>query len=893
MIAQRVADFARWRLLPVAVWCATWIATPLVAAPISLPVTKDNSIVLVDGEWTENHGARNQIRIKANQHLVAMDFDVSAIVGRKVKRATLLCYQAEHRLAQVTLSTIAVPWDELKSNGLSAGVDGIEGWGSSGVRFPAVAGGNSFTFVTTTQSEPHEGQFHWDVPPDMIHALANGLAFGLAIHEHDNDLTRNPTIVSREQSAKKPALVVEFEEESDPAPQPPTDLALSPLSSTEARLSWIGPIEGFAYDVLVDGVPLGRHNIPFVTPGIPQVIPLRDLPATVTKSATHEVRVVTLSRTGKRSTAATVRGTIFQSLAIAPPEIKWPASVRKPIANLAVIPVADKYDQAGEPVGDLPADYRTHNSLYDGQRVRLAGAAGEVCGFQLLIRGKGQVSVDIRLPGPPLRVERHLAHYVAANGRMIPDPLVPLPDPLPLTPDADQVVFVDCYLPFDAAAGVRKGAIALSDGRSVPLELEIRPFSIPRKATFFCEMNGYGLPDHVDDYYAIQQIAYDHRVHANILHYSHHTAAPGARKSSLDMRLRSGRRMDNRRYDDISPGAREAYWDDFAEAFGPYLDGSLFAQGHRGPVPAPGFYLTFHESWPLNCRAFFNGDPDAYRAFREQPQYSETYVNILQSFGRLASDRGWNNAGFQVFLNNKGSLNEPTKAPWVLDEPASYWDYRALRYFGELTDRGRSSADGPRIDYRVDISRPEFCRGELDRRADLWVVSSSAFQHYRRLVTDRIERDGIKVWVYGTTNHVHETNRMLQGWALDAWRDGATGLVPWQTIDKSGNALKQADQLGLFIFDQNGSGKNVIRHSARLKAYREAQQLIEYLNLLKARCGWNRDQLQRFVAHYVASDAAIRKGNDDDAGTMVYAQISPRDIDSLKQAIAKLLTAKQ
>jgi hypothetical protein len=44
-------------------------------------------------------------------------------------------------------------------------------------------------------------------------------------------------------------------------------------------------------------------------------------------------------------------------------------------------------------------------------------------------------------------------------------------------------------------------------------------------------------------------VACDHRVHSNILHYSHNTAAPGARKSNLDMRLLSGRRMDNQKYD--------------------------------------------------------------------------------------------------------------------------------------------------------------------------------------------------------------------------------------------------------------------------------------------------------------------------------------------------------
>ncbi|HBJ34058.1 MAG TPA: hypothetical protein DDZ51_04705, partial [Planctomycetaceae bacterium] len=409
-------------------------------------------------------------------------------------------------------------------------------------------------------------------------------------------------------------------------------------------------------------------------------------------------------------------------------------------------------------------------------------------------------------------------------------------------------------------------------------------------ATFFCEMNSYGLPDKVEDYYTLQKVAYDHRVHANILHYSHHNAAPGARKCNLDMRLSSGRRMDNKRYDSIEPMATSAYWDDFVEAFGPYLDGSLFRDGHRGAVPAPGFYLTFHESWPLHCRAYFNGNPDAYKAFEHAPAYSETYVNVLQDFARLAKSKGWTDTGFQVYFNNKGSLHELTKAPWILDEPSSYWDFRALAYYGELTDRGRAATPEVMIDYRIDISRPEFCRGELSRRGDLWVVSSWAFEHYRRLVADRMQQDRFKAWIYGTSNPIHDTNRNLQAWALDAWTAGATGIVPWQTVDDSGEALKTADQLGIFIFDQDSDGKTVVRHSIRLKAYREAQQLIEYLNLLKSKQGWSQDEMNRFINHYVNLSTQINKTDEADAGTSAYGKISPVGLERLKRAAADLLS---
>lgn len=856
---------------------------------VRLPVVQDNSIVMVDGEWSANAGASGRIRIKGNQHVVAMNFDLAAIRGKTIKRAELVCHSAAESISAVTISTIASPWQEMSSTGLTAGVEGMQGWGYPGARFPSVVGGNAFTLVHQTASELQDGWYHWGVPADMIHALSTGVAFGLVIHEHDADYRRNPSIFSREQSGKQPFLIVEVTDQPEAAPLPPTDLKLVPVDDHSARVTLKAPSHGFAYEVLVDGQLLGRHNIPLVNPGAPQTIFLRDLSGRANEPGEHTVQVITMSRTGQRSKPATVRGDLLHVESAVFPQVPASRAGSPAGAGVAVIPVTDKYDRSGQPVGDLPNDYRSHNPVFDGQRIRLTAAAGEVVGFQAILRGEGDVSIKCRLEHLEWRVDLFQAVYVPAQGRLIPDPLVPLPATLSLKNDADQAVFVDLYVPFDATPGEYTGKLTVSDGCEIPLVMTVLPVQLPRRASFLCEMNSYGLPDHVDDFYALQQVAYDHRVHANVLHYSHHTAAPGARKSNLDMRLRSGRRMDNQRYDAVKPGATQAYWDDFAEAFGPFLDGSCFRDGHRGPIPAPGFYLTFHESWPLNCRTYFNGDPDAYRAFRDTPVYAETYVNVLADFARLAKSKGWTEAGFQVYFNNKGSLNDQQKAPWVLDEPASYWDYRALQYYGELTDRGRRGQEGVNVDYRIDISRPEYCRGQLAGRGDHWIVSSSAFQHYRRLVVDRMEQDGLRVWVYGTSNPVHASNRQLQVWALDAWREGATGLVPWQTVDKSGEALRQADQLGLFIFDKTPEGKTAIRHSARLKAYREAEQLIEYLTLVQQRRRWSSGAMRAFIDHYVDISGSVRKQNDDDAGTAEYNPQALLQVDTLRQAAIELL----
>ncbi len=857
------------------------------AETVLLPVVKDNSIVLVDGELSENAGEQGRLRIKGNQHIVAMAFNTSAIVGRFVQQATLVCAQAENNIAGVTLSTIATDWDEKTSNALTAGTSSVVDWGYLGARFPAVSGGNAWTLTAQADSLMRDGYYEWEVAPDLVHAMAIGVAHGLAIHEHDTDYGRNPTIFSREQSSKKPYLRVTFDDRVEPLPRAASGLQVSVLDVGVANLTVIAPAQGFAYEVFVDDLPLGRHNIPLVAAGESQVIYLRDLPSPMA-GATHRVRVTTLNRTGHRSEAATTEFAWPKPAAIAQPSVPFRAASAPPIDAVAVIPVSDKYDQQGNAVGNLPEDYRTHNAIYDGQRVRLYAAAGEVVGFQLLIRGRQPVSVAVQFDAP-LRVDLHQAIYVAADDRLIPDPLLPLPPNLPLDPDKDQSVVADIYLPFDTPVSQQYGSINISDGRVIPIEVEVLPFSLPRQATFFCEMNGYGLPDLVEQYDAVQRIAYDHRLHANILHYSHNTAATGARKSNLDMRLKSGSRMDNKRYDDLQLGAKTAFWDDFVDAFGPYLDGSLFEEGHRGPITPPGFYLTFHESWPLHCRPYFNGDLDAYKAFSEHPAYSQTFVDVLASFARLAHTQAWNQAGFQVYFNNKGSLGELTKAPWILDEPTSYWDYRALRYYGELTDRGRRDAADVNLKYRIDISRPEFCRGQLDGRNDLWVVASTAFKDYRRLVTDRIERDGLQAWVYGTSNHVHESNRNLEAWALDIWRDGASGLVPWQTVNKDGTALQKGDQLGLFIFDESPSGEMRIRHSLRLKAYREAQQLIEYLNLLQVKRSWTRSDMRQFISQYIDLDATVTKVDEADAGTSNYGRLSAEGMQSLKYAAGQLL----
>ncbi len=158
----------------------------------------------------------------------------------------------------------------------------------------------------------------------------------------------------------------------------------------------------------------------------------------------------------------------------------------------------------------------------------------------------------------------------------------------------------------------------------------------------------------------------------------------------------------------------------------------------------------------------------------------------------------------------------------------------------------------------------------------------------RRL--DRVERDKLRVWVYGSSNHVEETNRTIHAWALDAYSKGATGVLPWQTIDRDGSALKTADQLGLFIFEKKpGETHRTVHHSMRLKAYRRAQQDIEYLELLRKRRKLTRGELARFIRQYVNLEGSVVKRYGADAGTASYEKLSPDGFTRLREAAAAFI----
>ena len=182
---------------------------------------------------------------------------------------------------------------------------------------------------------------------------------------------------------------------------------------------------------------------------------------------------------------------------------------------------------------------------------------------------------------------------------------------------------------------------------------------------------------------------------------------------------------------------------------------------------------------------------------------------------------------FQCLLNNKVNFKERGwsrgSSPWLLDEPASFQDFWALRYFARAFHEGINQAAGspadpgrtawPRLVFRADISRPQWRRDSLDGLLDYHVVGG-AVRQYPRLVFDRKRMFGEIVLEYGSTNPVEGSNLQPVGWCLDAWSLGTDGVLPWQTIGND-DSWQRADELSLFY---PGAAREVPAPAGRARA---------------------------------------------------------------------------
>jgi hypothetical protein len=227
--------------------------------PIRLPAVADTVLSTSAGEERLNGGDRSNIRLKGIEDLSIIDFDVAPIRGKTVEEARLFIVPTgANKLHRLGISTISSPWKEGTGNGTPAkpgeacfaeAARGERAWAHPGSDFYAVSfgRGGSIWFSRELRTEA-DGWLSADLPPAILHAMAEKNSFGLALSDEHAETMFNNSIFTREQNAKAPFILVTRVKDGTPpasgarawtapATKPPSDRSAEVLKKLDAPAS--------------------------------------------------------------------------------------------------------------------------------------------------------------------------------------------------------------------------------------------------------------------------------------------------------------------------------------------------------------------------------------------------------------------------------------------------------------------------------------------------------------------------------------------------------------------------------------------------------------------------------------------------------------------------------
>jgi len=900
-----------------------WTVPATAADELRLPIVRDTWFSHVGREADGNTGGSPRLKLKSNQEMCVLDIDPTPLRGRVVQSATLhLRLAGDQPLRRVTVGSIAAEWVE----GTSATYTPQAGsstfnrrrhpdvfWSFPGSDLCSVILGSGGTVWRNADATPPDAQ-GWQtvaVDPAVVAARVAGISYGFLLFDDTGTEWRrdgekftsfhfpNRFVYSREAGADKaPYLKVVLGPADNEPPKAPGDARADAgdLPAGEAWVSWLtprdrGPAGTAGFFVRVNGQEVPRYLIPAAGPAGTRVrMRLRDLNLQPGADLRFDVRAVDGAGNVGKETSTTVRVS-SRTPAPLPASAVEPFRDAAPLPNLggAKIAVLDEFDKVhpltGVMIPPQRDGYLVANHLWSAKtrQVRLHAARNEFVAFQVLLHGAVKdVRPSLACDGPlagKVRVSFGKYQHVGSKNGPLPDPIVPLADSFSV-PNADEnlpgqqygSLHCEVYVPHDAAPGRHQGKLVLQAGAeslTLDVSLQVWDFTLPDYLSFIPEMNCYGLPENEGAYY---RLAHRHRTALNRVPYSQSGVVTAGSAPAWD-----GQRLE---------------WSAWDRRFGPYFDGSAFADSPRKGVPLEIFYLPLHENWPSRMEGNYNDDYWADRAFPDS--YRRAFVEVSRQMAEHFDARGWNDTLFQCFFNGKVNYKERgwsrASSPWLLDEPSNFQDYWALRYFGAAFHEGVArTRGGAKLVFRADISRPQWQRDALDGLLDYNVVSG-AFRNYRRLVLDRKEAHGQLVIEYGTTNAIEASNLQPVGWSLDAWSLGADGVLPWQTIGRP-NSWRQADPLSLFYPAQKRGDDPV--PSVRLKAYRRGQQDVEYLTLwrlLRNEPQWAVGQSVRETLRLAGERTGTGLGGGEDAGRFEYRRLLPQDVWALRVHVGQALS---
>ena len=906
-----------------------------------------------------NHGSDRRLILYGRNSFTLLAFDMSPAAGMRIEKAILRVHREVNPvpLTVVGISTISGSggWLENEMNYYQARQN--RPWSYAGSDLADVVFGPGGSLYTYTRAREAGDWYEIDVPASIATALATGDQFGIMLTDEKGGMRTKFAIGSRE-SGDPPVLVVEGTRASA---VPGRVRALAPRSAAELGRTSLRPgsvILRFAaagavhYNLRYSESPITETRFDTATVAPRWMLdPLAPKPNTLATSNSlgEEVNAVVegldpgkLYYFAVRSVSATGQSGPVNSIGSARAFARvWPS-----------LPASSGAAEPAEPETTAPVKVWSFSELdkiepqKGGLRnagpiwhngVKLTGARNEFVAFQIAVES-GTAVKDIAVTvDQPLFAECKLPPVFQKTGAvqlfrewMVPDdkdtsPTRPwYPDPLlPLTgsfdlPAADngvpnqrvQPVFVDIYIPHDAAPGAHHGRIGVRAGgrllRQVPVDVQVLPLTLPDKLNFLVDLNAYGGVNSGYDVargtaeyrkllQAYHRVAHLNRANLDILGYSHSGSTEPDQTPPL-----SGE----------GAATKVASWTDWDAHYGPLVSGSAFADLPRAAVPVPIIYLAFFENWPGDLRKSYKWNiPEYPKTTAEYQQliarhalsagpieegfpqdYQDRFSAVAVEFAQHIREKNWKQTKYQIFFNDKYYYKDPKTSPaahgvswWLLDEPNHHDDYRALSFFGWLGKRWlKDYADVPMV-FRADISYVDFIRDQLAGQLDIDCTSQHFFSKNRYLMDDR-KRFGRTYWNYATTNHPRDPNASMRAWCWRAWVTGADGIVPWNTV-RGMEAWDKAEPLTVFYVGRK-FGVDRPFDCLRLKAFRRGEQDVEYMTMLAHKKGWDRDAVAHAVTGALDLSVETRRQYEEDAGSIRFDGVSDEQLDSVRLRIA-------
>ncbi len=906
----------------------TLIMTTDEPGPLRIDLTRDAWVSGIGSESDGNNGAAPRLKLKSHQEFSLIDIPAetlrSGLQGRVLRSVTLRVKSS----GEPRLKRVSVGGTYSFREGKGQGYEPLNGastfrrmshpdltWPREGDHFDArrgdisdvLFGPQGAVWGTADASAPDaEGWQLIPVEPRVFAARVAGLVGAFVVFDdtgtewvrrgesYQRTLFPNRFLYSRDQnSASAPHFLVEFGPEDHQPPLIVGDLRIdqSPdeMPAGEVLVSWTtpedeGPAGTLGFLVNDDIVPERRYRIPIAgKPGDRVQFRLRRQDFQ-DPSRPPFLSIRAIDAAGNIGEAAKLPVVFSDRVALPlPPEVVLREEKPGPLPRLghAEVAIIDELDKVHPTSGIMiPAQdqgYLARNHLWNAsaRSITLHAARGEAVTFQILLKGAvPPITPSLEFASP------ELADVAFGTYTTVPSARGPLPDPIvrflrashASPPDAtSSSLHVELQVRPHAKQGDHRGQLRLKTETgelTLTVDLRIWNFSLPDRLSFLPEMNCYGLPENELAYY---RLAHRHRTYLNRVPYSQRG--------------------------EVSPGCAPAWdgktldWTEWDRRFGPLFEGSAFAGLPRSGVPIEGFFLPLHENWPTPIDPHYDGGYWSDRAI--SATHRRAFVEASRQIADHVRSKGWDATNFQCFFNGKNDFKDRGwsrgSSPWLLDEPANFQDFWALRDFGQSFHEGINLArpGKSRLMFRADISRPQWQRDLLDDVLDFNVVGS-AFREYRPMVLERKHRLGQVVIEYGSTNPIEASNVQAAAWSLDVWTLGGDGVLPWQTVGSEESRTK-ADELSLFYPARDG-GDPV--PSIRLKAYRRGQQDVEYLELYARASGQPRWAVAESVRGVLKLEG-VRKATGsagEDAGRVDYNSISPRDLWALRVRMGKAVS---